>query len=79
MPQGGKEGHGRPTTMRHLGRQALALRAPTTQRRHVGLGPGLVDEDEAGRIDAILVGHLLLAPTRYVRTVPLAGNQRLFL
>jgi hypothetical protein len=59
MPQGGKEGHGRPTATRHLGRQALASRAPTTQWRHVGL----VDEDQAGRIEAILVGHPLPLPS----------------
>jgi len=79
VTQGGEEGHGRPAAMRHLGRQALTKWAPAAQRSHVGLGPGLVDEDKAGRIDAPLVGHPLLAPPRYVRAIPLAGDQRLFL
>lgn len=79
MAKGGQEGHGRPATMRHLGRQALTVRAPAAQRRHIGLGPGLVDEDEAGGIDAILVGLPLLASPRHVGAIALAGDQRLFL
>jgi len=79
VAQGGEEGHGRPATMRHLGWQALAERPPAAQRSHVGLGPGFVDEDEPGRIDATLVGGPLLAPPRYVRAIALAGDQRLFL
>jgi hypothetical protein len=46
-------------------------------RRHVG--PGFVDEDQTGRIDAILIGHPLLTSPRHVGTISLAGNQRLFL
>lgn len=48
-------------------------------KHRVGLGPGFVDEDQTGRIDAILIGHPLSAATRYVRALPLAGDQRLFL
>src|SRR5262249_34303303 len=79
VAQGGNEGHGRPATVRHLGWQALAERAPAAQRRHVGLGPGLVDEDQAGRIDTILIGHPLPTATRYIGTISFAGDQRLFL
>lgn len=79
VSQGSEEGHGRPAAMRHLGRQALTKRAPAAQRSHVGLGPGLVDEDQAGRIDTALVGRPLLASPCYVRAIPLAGDQRLFL
>jgi len=79
MTQRGEEGHGRPAAMRHLGCEALTTRAPAAQRRHIGLGPGLVDEDEAGRVDPILVGHPLLAAPGDVGTVALAGDQRLFL
>ena len=32
--------------------QALALRRPAAQGSHVGLDPGLVDEDQASRIEA---------------------------
>src|ERR1700683_5639541 len=37
-------------TMRGLGHKSAAFGAPTPQRRHVRLDPGLVDEDEASRI-----------------------------
>ena len=79
MAQGGEEGHGRPVAVRDLGRQALPARPPAPQRSHVGLGPGLVDEDQASRIDAALIGPPLLAPAGYVRAVAFAGDQRLFL
>jgi hypothetical protein len=79
MPKGSEEGHGGPASMWHLRREALTARAPATQRRHIGLGPGLVDEDEAGGIDPILVGLPLLASPRHIGTVALAGDQRLFL
>src|SRR5712691_6226102 len=79
VTQRGEEGHGRPAAMRHFCHEALATRVPPAQRRHIGLGPGLVDEDEAGRVDPILVRCPLLASPRHVGTVALAGDQRLFL
>jgi hypothetical protein len=59
--------------------QALTARRPAAKRRHVGLGPSFVDEDQARGIDAVLVGDPLQAPPRYIRPVALAGDQRLFL
>ena len=79
MPKGGQEGHGRPSAMGHLGREALPARAPAAQRRHIGLGPGLIDEDEASGIDPILISLPLLASPRHVGTIALAGDQCLFL
>jgi hypothetical protein len=79
MAKGSEEGHGRPAAMWHLRREALTARAPAAQRRHIGLGPSLVDEDEAGWIDPILVRLPLLASPRNVGTIALAGDQRLFL
>ena len=65
--------------VRDLGDQPLAARRPAVQARHVGLGPGLVDEDQARRIDAALI----FAPARpvaaYVRAILLARDERLFL
>ena len=55
VAQGGQEGHGLPVAVRHLGLDPLAARRPAPERRHVGLGPGLVDEHQAGGIDAILI------------------------
>jgi len=37
--------------MWHGGNQTLAAPAPATQTRHLGIGAGLVDEDQAGRIE----------------------------
>ena len=61
VAQRGEEGHGAPVAVRHLGAQRRAAAMPAVGARHVGLGPGLVDEDEAGRIDASLVA---LPPAR---------------
>jgi hypothetical protein len=38
-----------------MGDQALSTRGAAVGACHVGLGPGLVDEDEAGGIDARLM------------------------
>jgi hypothetical protein len=73
-PERGHEGRGCPTAMRHLGDEAPAARRPSAQRRHVGLGPGLIDEDEAPRLDAILILDPLRAPPRHVGPVALASH-----
>ena len=46
VPQGGEERHRPPVAVRHLAAGARRAR-PAPERSHVGLGPGLVDEDEA--------------------------------
>ena len=79
VAQRGQEGHGPPAAVRDLGDQAAAARRPAAQRRHVGPGPGLVDEDQAGRINAVLVLDPLRPPARDVRTVLFASHQRFFL
>lgn len=50
-----EEGHCAPMTIGDLGMKPLANRRPAAQRRHIGLGPGFVDEDEARRIKPALV------------------------
>lgn len=66
-------------SVRDLVDQSAPARRPAVKAGHVGLGPGLVDEDEPRRIDELLI----LAPSDpvalYVRTVLLAGDERLFL
>jgi hypothetical protein len=57
----------------------LAAWCPAVAARHVGLGPGLIDEDKAGRVDPVLIGAPLGAAAAYVRAVLLARDQRLFL
>lgn len=60
--QGGDEGHRLPVAIRHLGIEPLADRRPTAKRCHVGLGPGLIDEDEAPGVRSGLILLPLLAP-----------------
>ena len=45
----------------------------------VVLGLGLVDEDQPRGLDLGLIVQPLRAPSRDIRTVLLAGDQRLFL
>ena len=56
------KGRGFPVPVRHVGHEPLAFAAPAPQRRHVGLCPGLVNEDQPPDGDARLVfppGHAL--------------------
>jgi hypothetical protein len=46
--------------------------------RHVGRGPGFVDEDEAGRIKIELALEPLLAPLQDVGMALFAGVRSLF-
>ena len=59
--------------------EALAAPTPAMGRRHVGLGPGLVDEDQPARIQFRTLCQPVRAPRLYVGTVQLGGRQRLFL
>src|SRR5512134_3262978 len=69
-----EEGHGLPAAVRDLGVEPAAARRPTPERRHVGLRPGLVDEDEAAAGDPVLVPRPLRTPARDIGTIPLAGD-----
>jgi len=77
-PEGCQEGHGPPAALRHLGEQLLPTRRPAAQARHVGLGPGLIDEDQPCRIKSALVGLPASAPVRDVGSILLGGEQRFF-
>jgi len=78
VAQSGEEGQGAPAAMWHLGDQALAATTAAVATRHVGLGPGLVDENKSGRINPLLVAPPLIATTGYVGPVLLAGVQTFF-
>ncbi len=62
--QGGDEGHCLPMAVRHKGMKTLTNRSPSPQRRHIGLCPGLVDKNQTGRLNLLLVLLPLLAVTR---------------
>jgi len=55
MAERGQEGQCAPPPARRLGQEPLALAAATMEARHVGLGPGLVDEDQTFGVDPPLI------------------------
>ena len=65
--------------MRDFRDQSLAARRAPVGACHVGLGPGLVDEDEARGIKPALILLPLCPPPRDVRAILLAGVQAVFL
>jgi hypothetical protein len=65
-------------TMRRLADQALAHPGPSPERGHVRLGPGLVHEDAAPRVNAPLPRLPLLAPAGDLWPILFAGAQAFF-
>ena len=78
MTECGKKGHGLPVTVGNLGPEPAAPRCPSPERRHVGLGPGLVKEDQAAGLNPVLMGRPLRAPARDVGTILFAGEHGFF-
>ena len=74
-----EEGRGLPVAVRDLVDEALSLRRPAVEAGHVGFGPGLVDKDEAGGIDAALIGSPARPMPAYVGSVSFARDERLSL
>ncbi len=73
-----EEGERAPAAMGSLGEQLVAARPPAAQRRHVGLGPGLIDEDEPSWINPALIRLPLQAPSRDRGPILLAGEHGFF-
>ena len=76
--QRGDEGHRLPVAVGRFGVEPLANRCPATQRSHVGLGPGLIDEDQARRIRPALILLPLLAPPSDLGPQLLGGKHAFF-
>ena len=55
MAQGSKKGHRLPVAMRHASRESFAFHSPAAQRRHVGLRPRFIDEDQMSGVKPALV------------------------
>ena len=73
-----QEGQSTPATVRRAGDQPLAPGATPVRAGHVGLGPSLVDEDQARGIKPPLVLLPLSAPSCHVGPSLLAGVQAFF-
>ena len=76
--QAGQERHGGPARVRHRGDQTLSARGSTVGAGHICLCPGLVDEDQARRVNAVLVALPPLALAGDVGAVLLGGAQSFF-
>jgi hypothetical protein len=64
--------------VRGLVQKSVATRCPAAQSRHVGFGPGLVDEDEARRIKSALIGFPAGASSGDVGTILFGCEQCFF-
>jgi len=78
VTKGGQEGHRLPMPVGNLRHEPFADRRPSPERLHVGLGPGLVDEDQALNVDLVLAALPLRSPPRHVGTVAFAGHDGFF-
>jgi hypothetical protein len=78
MPQSRQEGECSPSTVRGLTDELLASRPPAPEGSHIGLCPGLINEDQAMRRNPILVFAPLLTPSRDGGSILLACEQRFF-
>jgi hypothetical protein len=65
--------------MRHARAQAFAAWATSMAPRHVGRGPGFVNEDQAAGVEIKLTFEPFLAALQNIRALLLAGVRGLFL
>src|SRR4029077_18712118 len=70
LAQRSQERRGLPMTVWDLGKEPLPARRPAVRARHVGLGPGLIDEDQARWIDQALTLAQPSARSACFRAVP---------
>lgn len=78
MAERGQEGQRLPMPEGCLGDELLAPGRPAADRRHVRLGPGLVDEDEAPGVNPALICLPLCPPPRDCRPILFDGEQCFF-
>lgn len=76
--QGSDEGHRLPVAIGYFCVKPLTFGRPASQRCHVRLGPGLVDEHEAGWIRPPLILLPLLPPPGDLRPQLLGGKNAFF-
>ena len=73
-----QERHRPPMAVGHLGVKPPAAPCPASERRHIGLGPGLIDKDEALGIKPALILLPLLAPPRDLGPELFGGKHAFF-
>ncbi len=76
--QGCEEGQRLAVSVWYSRDEALAPRGTAVGAGHVGLGPGLIDEHQARRVDAALIAAPTLALARDVGPMLLGGVQAFF-
>ena len=76
--QGAEEGQRAPVAVWSKAAQPLAFWSPAAQRGHVGLDPGLIDEDQTPRVETGLPRAPSLPPTGDVGAYLLKSEQRFF-
>lgn len=76
--QAGQKGQRLPVTMGHLCDQLLSPLTPAAGSRHVGLDPGLIDEDEPIRVKSMLMGLPPHPEPGHLRAILLACHQCFF-
>ena len=79
LAKSGEECRRLPAALWDLVDEALSLRRPAAKPCHVGLCPGLINEDEAPGVDEPLIGAPSFAVAAYVAALLLARDKRLFL
>ena len=78
MSQRRNECHGHPMAARSIGPKWLAFGPPAMSGRHVGFGPGFVDEDQPLGRYALLIFSPLLSPVGDIGPILLAGEDGFF-
>ena len=77
-PQAGQEGGGLPVAMRDGAEQPFTPPAAPVAPRHVGGGPGFIEEDQLGRIEPRLSPAPLRARRGYIGAFLLGGVRGFF-
>jgi len=78
VPQGTQECQRAPVAMWRKRPQTLSFWSPPPDRRHVGLDPGLIDEDQPLGIEVLLQAPPSLSSAGNIGTSLFKGEQRFF-
>ena len=78
MAQGCQKGHSLPAAVWNLGGEPAPAWRPSAQGRHIGPGPGLIDEDQTLRFDAILIFDPPGSSSGDVGTIAFASHHAFF-